>query len=157
MKTIVISGSRSDIGKTSLAERFIRILPNWSALKITVVRDTARCPRDKDCTVCSGLNKDFDIVLDKKIINQRYTDTARMKKAGAKKVAWLKANLKGLRPGLKEALRHLRNSKGVVIEGTSVLKYIKPDLVIYLKGRARQPKPGEEIAQKKADIIINVN
>ncbi|MFC1623987.1 hypothetical protein ACFL28_01520 [Candidatus Omnitrophota bacterium] len=156
MKTIVISGSHSNIGKTSLAERFIRILPNWSALKITVVRKSSRCPRDVDCGVCSKLKGDFDIVSEAKIINEKHTDTCRMKKAGAKKVIWLKASLKGLKEGLKKALYRLRDSEGVVIESTTVLKYIKPNLAIYLKGNAKRPKPSSSIAQKKADIIINV-
>ncbi len=156
MKTIVISGSRSDIGKTSLAEEMISGMRNWSALKVTRVRTGSRCPRDKDCAVCSELNSDFDIITDEKIINKKDTDTARMKKAGAKKVIWLQANLNGLRQGLKKALYYLRASEGVVIEGTSVLKYIKPDLAIYLKDGAARVKPGAKQAEKKADIIIDV-
>lgn len=157
MKTIVVSGSHSNIGKTSLAEGLIRSLPNWSALKITKVAPKSRCPRHANCTVCSELKADFNIVTDRKVIDQKGTDTSRMKKAGAKKVAWLKASLKGLRPGLEEAFRRLKDSEGVVIEGTSVLKYIKPDLAIYLKGSAERPKASAKEAQKRADIIVNVN
>ena len=156
MKTIVISGNRSDIGKTFLAEEMLRGMRNWSALKVTRVRAGSRCPRDKGCTVCSELSKDFDIITDEKIINKKDTDTARMKKEGAKKVIWLKANLNGLRQGLKKALYYLRASEGVVIEGTSVLKYIKPDLAIYLKDGAARLKPSAKQAEKKADIIIDV-
>lgn len=156
MKTIVVSGSRSNIGKTFLAEEMLSGMHNWSALKVTRVRAGSRCPRDKGCTVCSELKNDFDIIADEKIISKKDTDTARMKKAGAKKVIWLKANLSGLRRGLKKALYCLRASEGVVIEGTSVLKYIKPDLAVYLKDGTARPKPGAKQAEKKADIIIDV-
>ncbi len=155
MKTIVIAGSHSNIGKTLVAEELLNWLKGWSGLKVTTVNERSGCARGTNCTVCSELKDDFEIILDKKIINKKDTDTARMKKAGAKKVAWLRASLKGLSRGLKEALDRLKGSEGVVIEGTSVLKYIRPDLVVFLKSRAPSPKTGAREAERKADIIID--
>ena len=157
MKTIVISGSHSNIGKTSLAEDMFRSLNGWSGLKVTTVKEKSGCARGSNCTVCSELKDDFDIITDKKVINKKDTDTARMKSSGAKKVVWLKANTSGLKQGLKEALYCLRGSKGVVIEGTSVLKYINPDLAIYLKDGATRLKPSAKQAEKKADIVYDIN
>lgn len=155
-KTIVISGSRSNIGKTFMAEKMLGSLQNWSALKVTTVRGGSGCPRNTDCGVCDGLEDDFNIVTDKNIINQKGTDTARLKRAGAKKVVWLKANSKGLRPGLKKALYQLRDSEGIIIEGTSVLKYIKPDMAIFLKENMSPAKLDARKARERADLIINV-
>ncbi len=157
MKTIVIAGAKSGIGKTSLAEKLLCRLPDWSALKVTVKRGTA-CPRQQSkCNACRELKKDFEIVEDEEIINQKGTDTARLKEAGAKKVIWLKSTLKGLETGLEGALRGLNGSKGVVIEGTSVVKYIKPDLLIFIKDDSENLRSGAREAFEKADVIIDVS
>lgn len=156
MKTVVISGSSSNVGKTSLAEWFLRRLPGWSALKITV-KNGSRCPRKSSCKICDELKNDFDIVAEEEIIGQKGTDTWRFKKAGAKKVVWLKTTSKGLKPGLKKSLDSLKDSEGVVIEGTSVLRFIKPDLTIYLKRKSSCLRPVAKEAEKKADIVIYID
>jgi len=100
------------------------------------------------------VSSDFEIVDDKKIICQPGTDTARLKKAGARNVVWLKATEKGLRSGLKAALKKLKGADGVVIEGTSVIKHIKPGCLIFLKGDSRSMRPVARMALRKADIVI---
>lgn len=158
MKTIVISGSYSNIGKTLLAEEILHSFKDWSAIKVTLKRKT-RCPRkiSNGCGVCKEIKNDFSIITDKKVIDQPNTDTARLKKAGAKKVTWLKATLNGLKPGLEKTLESLGDSEGVVIEGTSVLRHINPDLTIYLRGKNLHVRASAKEAEKKADIIINVD
>jgi molybdopterin-guanine dinucleotide biosynthesis protein len=156
LQIIVISGAHSRIGKTSLAEDLLRSLPDWSALKVTVKKQ-ADCPRNSNCVVCGGFKKDFEMVTNRKIINQRGTDTARLKSAGAKKVIWLKSTLRGLKIGLKKALGLLEDSRGVIIEGTSVLRYIRPDFAIYLNDEIASLRTAAEEARKKANIVINVN
>ncbi len=157
MKTIVVSGAHSGIGKTLFAQELLRRLKNWSALKVTV-KDSSGCPRNqKDCNICAGLQKDFEIIKDKKIINQKGTDTARLRQAGTKKVIWLRSTFKGLKAGLKKALFQLRDAQGILIEGTSVLRYIKPNVTIFLKDNNRPLRAAARRAQKKADIIIDVD
>lgn len=160
MKTIVISGSHSNIGKTSMAESLIREFPGWSALKVTLRHGArgskrARCPRNKSCRACTSFKGDFDVVTDRRIINQKGKDTSRFKKAGAKKVAWLRATPKGLKRGLKESFLELRDSEGLIIEGTSVLKHLKPDIAIYIKASRQHIKQSAGYAEKKSDIIVN--
>jgi len=154
MKAIVIAGAHSGIGKTLQAERLLRVLPGWSGLKVTT-SSKKRCPRGtSDCGVCAGLKRDFEIIEDEQIIEQAGTDTARLKRAGAAKVIWLKSTSKGLRRGLKKALARLKGTAGVVIEGTSVLKYIKPDLLIFLRGRSKRMRRGAKRAFLAADVIL---
>lgn len=155
MKTIVISGAHSNIGKTLFAEEVLRNLPNWSALKVTVKRGL-ECPRHSNCEICSELKGNFDIVADKKIISQKGSDTARLKEAGAKKVIWLKSTLKGLSAGFRKSLQMLNGSEGIVIEGTSILRFIKPDLAIYLKSNTTPLRTSAREAKRRADIIIDV-
>lgn len=131
MKTIVISGSQSRVGKTYMAEQLLRNLCNWSALKVTVSKDNG-CPHQRSCGVCPEIKEPFYIVKNKEIINQEGKDTARLKNAGAKEVIWLKTKPEGLRVGLEKALSEFSHCQGVVIEGTSVLKFIRPDLNIHI-------------------------
>lgn len=132
MRIITVSGAHSQIGKTTLAVALLRQLKNWSALKVTVIKDWP-CPRKVSCGVCEEQTAPFNIVSDSRVINQKGKDTQRLKAAGAKRVLWLKAKPLGLKAGLKKALKGFKGSDGVVIEGTSVLKYLKPDLGIYLE------------------------
>lgn len=131
MRIITVSGAHSGIGKTTVVERILNQLKDWSALKVTVIKG-APCPRKMPCGICEQQNVPFSIITKPEIINQKGKDTQRMKSAGAKKVLWLKAIPSGLKDGLKIALKMLKNSPGVVIEGTSVLKYLKPDLGIFI-------------------------
>lgn len=131
MRTIVISGSESGVGKTYTAEQLLKNLFNWSALKVTVSRD-GDCPHQRNCGVCPEIKDPFYIIKDKDIINQPGKDTCRLKAAGAKEVIWLKARPDGLEEGLNKAMAEFSDCQGVIIEGTSVLKFIKPDLNIHL-------------------------
>lgn len=134
MKTIVISGEKSGVGKTYFAQQLLRCLPGWSALKVTV-RKNGACPHGKNCGICSNIKKPFQIVKNHTIINQRGKDTARLKDAGAKKVLWLQARPHGLKRGLEKAFSEFAGCRGLIIEGTSVLKFFTPDLNIHLRSR----------------------
>lgn len=155
MKIIVVSGSRSGVGKTYVVQRLLSYLTNWSALKVTVVRKS-HCPHQNNCQICANFEADYDIVTDKKIINQRCTDTSRLKQAGAKKVIWLKSTLKSLKFALKNALKELKNSRGIIIEGTSVLKYIKPNLSIFINDNKSHLRTAAKQALNRSDIIFEI-
>lgn len=137
MRIITVSGAHSGIGKTAFIEQIMPQLKGWSALKVTAIKNNS-CPRAISCGICEKQRTAFSICSSLKIINQSGKDTQRMKSAGARKVLWLKAKPQGLKEGLRRALIKLKNAKGVVIEGTSILKYLKPDLgiFIYTKGKA---------------------
>lgn len=156
MKIISITGAHSGIGKTAFAAGLLNSLNGWSALKVTVARK-GKCYRHTPCGVCNEQGSLYSIVSDKKSILVPGKDTQRLKLSGAKKVLWLKAKPKGLRPGLKQALLQLRGAKGLIVEGNSALKYLTPDKVIYLKDSHRAIKASASNAQRKADIIIDLD
>lgn len=136
MRIVTVSGAHSGIGKTRLVEKLLNQLKGFSALKVTAVKDSA-CPRGLGCGICKEQNIPFTIISAAKIINQKGKDTQRMKAAGAKKVLWLRASASGLKEGLKQALKKFKYTKGVVIEGTSILKYLKPDLGIFIDAQGK--------------------
>ncbi|MFH1245926.1 MAG: hypothetical protein V1662_05500 [Candidatus Omnitrophota bacterium] len=146
MKIITVSGAYSGIGKTTFVEELLKRLKGWSCLKVTLRHKGLNCPLHKNCGACDELGSEFHIVIDKKILGQRGKDTYRFKKAGAKQVLWLKARTKeGLKQGLKESLLMLGESKGLIVEGTSVLKYLHPDLAVFITG---QDLPWKESAKE---------
>lgn len=136
MKIIAVSGANSAVGKTTLIEKLLNRLKGWSALKVTVVKD-GPCPRKIPCGVCGHLESPFSIISRNRIINQKGKDTQRMKSAGASRVLWLKASPQGLKEGMKKALKKFKGSPGVVVEGTSALKYLKPDLTLFIDSQKR--------------------
>lgn len=136
MKIIVVSGAKSNVGKTYVAGEILKHLKNWSALKITVNKDNA-CLHRRNCGICPEIKEPFYIIKENDIITQPGKDTARLKEAGAKQVIWLKAKPEGLKQGLDKALSEFSDCKGVVIEGTSVLKFIQPDLNIHLSEKGK--------------------
>ncbi len=155
LKTITISGSHAKVGKTVLAERLFKILKGWSGLKVTLTHNGI-CPTGKNCGACDELDSEFSIVSDKDRLNEKGKDTQRFKKAGARKVLWLRAKPEGLKKGLKKAVSMFKGAKGLIIEGTSVLRYVKPDLAILVKKKNSILKPSAKEIVNKIDLIITV-
>ncbi len=133
---ITVSGAHSGVGKTTLVEKLLSRLAGWSAIKVTTIKK-GPCPKEIACGVCERQERPFTIISNARTINQKGKDTERMKKAGARKVLWLVANPQGLKEGLEAAFKKLKNTNGIVIEGTSVLKFIKPDLNIYVYNKGK--------------------
>lgn len=155
LATITVSGAHSGVGKTTVVERLLEELKGWSCLKVTLLHNGS-CPTGRDCGACDKMSSRFSIVSDKKITEERGKDTWRFKKAGAKKVLWLKAKPEGLRQGLKQALFKMRRARGIIIEGTSILKYLKPDLAIFVKRDNSLLKDSAKEILKKVDLILTL-
>ncbi|OGX41028.1 MAG: hypothetical protein A2984_03740 [Omnitrophica WOR_2 bacterium RIFCSPLOWO2_01_FULL_41_12] len=93
---------------------------------------------------------------DENIIEEKDKDTQRFKASGAKKVLWLKAKPEGLKQGLKKAIAKFKGAKGLIIEGNSALRYIEPDLAIFLKRKNSLLKDSAWPAIKKADLVLTL-
>lgn len=149
----------------------LKELKGWSGLKVTVLHN-GPCPTARDCGACDEIGSKFSIVSDKNIIEEKGKDTQRLKAQGAKEVLWLKAKPEGLKEGLKKAIAKFsakggtayggKNPRGIIIEGNSVLKYLKPDLAIFVKRKSSlfpariREKKSAKYAFKKADLIITL-
>ncbi len=155
LRIITISGSHANVGKTMLAEKLFKRLKGWSGLKVTVMHN-GKCPTGKNCGACNELNSGFSIISDSNRLNEKGKDTQRFKSSGAKKVLWLRAKPKGLKKGLKKAISMFKGANGLIIEGTSILKYIKPDLAILVKKKDSILKPSAKEMLNKMDLVITV-
>ncbi|MCK4648107.1 molybdopterin-guanine dinucleotide biosynthesis protein MobB [bacterium] len=139
MKIVVISGAHKGVGKTTLACKILKGLKGFGAIKTTVSKENI-----------SVTSKDEAIGVPGK-------DTFLLKEAGAEKVVLVSSPRKDLGWALKVALGIVSGCKGVIIEGTSVLDYIKPDVAIMIKAKGKEIKPSAKRALKKVDLIISSN
>ena len=163
--TITVSGAHSGAGKTAVVERLLQELKGWSCLKVTLLHN-GPCPTGRDCGACDKMSSRFSIISNKKTIEVQNKDTWRFKKAGAKKVLWLRAKPRGLKQGLKKAISMFsaeggfvsgeKDARGLIIEGTSVLKYLQPDLAILVKRRDSILKDSAQEVLKKIDLILTM-
>lgn len=156
MRIITVSGSKSGVGKTRVVEVLLRALKGWSALKITVAHREGECPVRKGCHTCDELDSGFSIVSNKRIIEVKGKDTARFKLAGARKVLWLKSKPEALKAGLKKAVSLFKKAKGLIIESNSALKYIKPDLALFVKNKNSLLKPSAREIINKIDLTVTL-
>ena len=67
---------------------------------------------------------------------------------------WLKTKPEALERGIRKALALLKEAKGLIIESNSALKYLQPDLAIFVKNEDSVLKPGAEEIFNKADLVI---
>ena len=137
MKVVTVSGAHKGVGKTALAEFLLQNLSGFAAIKITMT--------DLYTSVLEDAEK----------IMVPETDTFRMSKSGAKKVIWVRATEKLLLDAMEQALGKIDNSKGVLIEGNSILEYINPSLAFFVVSNTiEHMKPSRISALKKADICV---
>jgi len=137
MKIVVISGAHKGVGKTALACKVLKNLKGFGAIKTTVSKEN------------------ISITAKEEAIKTPGKDTALLKEAGAEKVVLVSSPRKDLDWALKVALDMVSGCKGVIIEGTSVLDYIKPDVAILIKARGKRMKESAKRALKKADLVIS--
>ncbi len=116
MKIIVISGSHSKIGKTTLLRNIQAKLNHSSTLAIKIGHRPPNADKPE---------KFFSNIQD----------------------------------GLKyiESLRKSESPDFLLLESNSILNYIEPDLVIFLKSKDKPEKDSAKPARLKADIIIDEN
>ena len=126
---VTVSGFSSNVGKTTLVCELLKELPGWEAIKVS--RGHYRsCGKDSKACCVSDLLREEPVIRSGREANyQAGKDTGRFWDAGAANVHWLIVNDDQVEQGIKEALSRVE-SKGVVIEGTSVIPYADPDVAI---------------------------
>lgn len=135
-RIITISGTSSNSGKTALLCELLRALSvyeQWEAIKLT--RGHYRsCGKDLEACCVSNLLGEQPLIRSGR--EETYTfgkDTGRYWEAGAANVHWVIATENQVEAGIKEAIKRVK-AGNVLIEGTSLLKYIKPDFAILVVG-----------------------
>ena len=147
---VIVGGPHSGVGKTLAAEVALRALAGlgYGAIKLTVadgerdlehdhgasalaVADAAGiCGRGMSCGVCETVSAKVPsrLITAEGAIRKRGTDTWRLSEAGAVAVAWIITLRSAAPAAVNAAIRYLesKGARGVVIEGTTALDWIKP-------------------------------
>jgi molybdopterin-guanine dinucleotide biosynthesis protein len=129
---VVIAGTSSNTGKTTLLCDLLRELTrdeSWEAIKLT--RGHYRsCGKDPHACCVSHLLSDQPVVRSGR--DETYAagkDTGRYWEAGASDVHWVIVTDSQVEQGIRAALARVKSGK-VLIEGTSLLKFIEADFVV---------------------------
>jgi len=139
--TIVVSGKSSNVGKSTLISQMIKNLNCHVGVIKTSLHKT---------------HGEIEVTADPSIINEKGKDTALFKESGAQNVILLKTNYEGLLEGYRRARKLLdEDIEYLIIEGNSILDFIRPTLVFYIDSDDAQEKESATKAKSKADIIID--
>jgi hypothetical protein len=136
VKIITVSGAGSGAGKTALAVFLLSRYKGYAAIKVSA----------------SGF---FTRVTDSpEVIEEEGKDTALMKTAGASHVVWVQCPSEDINETLPMAMNLVGDVPGVVIEGNSPLKALRPDTAYFVIGEGGEMKPGADEALSKADVVV---
>jgi molybdopterin-guanine dinucleotide biosynthesis protein len=126
---IVVAGTSSNAGKTTLVCELLARLPDWEAIKVTKGHYRS-CGKQTDaCCVGHLLGERALVYSMPEQTNVTGKDTGRFWQAGASNVHWVIARADQVEAGVKEAVSRVR-SRGVVIESTSALAFLRPQVAI---------------------------
>lgn len=132
---IGIGGSRSKIGKTTIATAILQKLKGWGAIKYTKTAFYST------------------IVEDRNILSVKGKDTRHFLDSGASAVLWVQAPESGLSEVMSLALNKLSHLEGIIIEGNSTIEFSNPDIIIFItESNSRIKESGKRILNR-ADII----
>ncbi len=152
--TVAVSGSASEVGKTTLVCELLGAFPGWEAIKLT--RGHYRsCGRDPNACCVSHLLQPEPVVFSGREANyQSGKDTGRFWEAGAANVHWVIASDGQVERGMKLALERVC-SRGVLIEGNSFLQFMDVDFaVLVARAEGGKMKPSVRRVLQKADALF---
>lgn len=154
-----MSGACSRSGKTACAVSLLEALPRGEAVavKFTTTEDVfERCPRGTPCVVCD-IDVPFRIVEDKAVLEEAGTDTERMGRAGAGRVLWAITKQHAAEAAWREVMSRLEGTATVVMEGSTVVGFAKPDLNVFVVHPFLSPerwKPTSPGLIARADLVV---
>ncbi|GAB6183547.1 molybdopterin-guanine dinucleotide biosynthesis protein MobB [Thermodesulfovibrio hydrogeniphilus] len=149
--SIGVGAGKSNAGKTTFIESLIKHIKQTKDSFVVAVKYSK-----------SSLYS--SIITEDTLLEKEGKDTARMKKAGADYVFWVKANEDDL-PEICYQLyeqfnRIIPKDKQtiLIIEGNSLVREMQTDVIIFLKGSLNeQMKPSGQAIFERADLIIGEN
>ena len=131
MKLVVIGGHSRSVGKTAVAAGLIAATSerNWTALKLTQYGHGI-CSASGEACGCAVEDPECPYAISRELDPAGSSDTARLLRAGAGEVFWVRAPTGRLSTVMPELERLLAGRDHVLIESNSILEFWRPALYI---------------------------
>ena len=153
-RLVLIGGVHKGAGKTTLACHLLSQFTGWGALKVTTTHEGTICPVDAACTTCGEVRGPFEVVVDPAVLGMPGTDTWKLARAGARRVAWLRSTGEHLAAGLTAALAGFSDLAGVVVEGTNTARHLPGLYLLAARPPVRKIKPSARDTAARADLPV---
>ena len=149
MAVVVIGGHSRSVGKTSVVAGLISALPeySWTALKITQFGHGV-CSMNGEACHCATDDHTWAISEEKDRSGE--SDTSRFLVAGAARAWWVRTEQGRLAEAIPTIRRRLAESKNVILESNSILKFVRPDIYLTVLD------PGTEDFKKSAQEFLDL-
>ncbi|MEW5818409.1 MAG: NTP transferase domain-containing protein [Spirochaetota bacterium] len=143
---LLIGASGRNAGKTELACKIISQFAaaySITGIKVTTIREgESHCPRGQEgCGICGSISGNFDIIEETGRRNEK--DTARLLKAGAKKVYWLKVKSSFLEAGIRTLIESEEPGTLFLCESNSLRTVVVPGVFLQISGGQSGGKKAE--------------
>lgn len=158
---VIIGAASRNVGKTEFACELIRrnaATHSVYGIKVTTVQDLdGSCSRGgHGCGACSSLKDNYCITEEGPADGQK--DTNRMRRAGARKVWWLRVLHDHLEAGLMRVLERIPAHALVVCESNSARAVLEPGLFLVVRELgATAMKPSCQAVLHHADRVVGFN
>jgi molybdopterin-guanine dinucleotide biosynthesis protein len=137
-RIVVVAGTSSNAGKTTLVCELLGLFPGWEAIKVTRGHYRSCGKQGDSCCVGHLLGEHAIVYSTPELTRVPGKDTDRFWRAGAANVHWVIAKSEQLIEGVSEALSRVR-SPGVIIETTSSLAFLKPAVAVLVAPSQETP------------------
>ena len=155
---LMIGSAGTNTGKTALACKLLRKFKKSCdiiGIKVTTIKDKdGQCPRGgKGCGVCSSLEGTYCITEESNISSGK--DTARLLRAGASRVFWLRVLKEHLLEGTTALLDIVGPDAVSISESNSLRQVVEPGLFLMARNcRCKTWKSSAQQVKNYADRII---
>jgi hypothetical protein len=129
MAIVVIGGHSRSVGKTSVVAGLISALREygWTAVKITQYGHGV-CSANGE--PCDCVTDDHSWAISEEKDQSGESDTSRFLLAGAERALWVRTEQGRLAEAMPALRKRLEESRNVIVESNSVLKFLRPDLYL---------------------------
>ncbi len=156
MAIVVVGGHSRSVGKTSVVAGLISALRefDWTAVKITQYGHGVCSANGAPCD-CATSDHTWAITEEKDRGGE--SDTSRFLLAGAVRALWVRAEQGRLAEAMPALRQRLEQSRHVIVESNSVLKFLRPDLYLTVLDPCTEDfkKSAREFLDRAGGVILH--
>ena len=156
MAIVVVGGHSRSVGKTSVVAGLIAGLREceWTAVKITQYGHGI-CSANGEA--CDCVTDDHSWAISEEKDRSGESDTSRFLMAGAVKALWVRTEQGRLAEAMPALRKRIEQSRNVIVESNSVLKFMRPDLYVTVLDPATEDfkKSAQEFMDRAGAVILH--